>query len=130
MKIILNTIIDIKMQPQPLQMPTFREQASSIVDSVLPNYDQFGLMSVNDYKVLQQEVVSSIEERILGKDGNNGKLPLKEAMNLFNKRMYVTALEDAQREVADGVITYAASLLGYSREHFSRGCKNTQYELR
>lgn len=111
------------MQSQPLeQMPVFREEAIKALDSILPNYSHFGSMPANNYSALMQDIATGIDERIVGTQKHNGKIPIRDAIGIFNKRMYITALEYSVDEDVVNIMERAAYSLGYSREHFSREC--------
>jgi len=104
------------------QMPNFKQKAYSIVDYVLSEYSQFGSMKVNDYRAFAKDVVSGIEKKIGA--GYDKAIPLEQALEVFAKQAYLTALHDASSTVKDGAIGYAAKLLDISREHFSRNSKS------
>lgn len=102
------------------RMPVFGHEAVSLVDKVMQNYRPFDSMNVQAHRAFQQDLVSGIEQSILGKDKASGPIPLPEATGIFDKMMYLAALYDAKEETKDGAISRAAEFLGYSREHFSR----------
>jgi len=104
----------MQTQPNLGEMETFSKEAGHIVSSVLPNYDNFGIMNVASYKSLQDEYIKTIEDRLFSHESDES------IMDVFNKRMYLGALTDSANEHPDGNVSNAASFLGYSREHFSR----------